>query len=103
MAAVLGRAGYEVATAPNGQEALALLREGPFPDLIVLDMLMPVLDGWRFLEKLHRQRPRLAVPVVLATGSNLTPEWAQDHACQGFLKKPIEADELLAEVRRCLP
>jgi CheY-like chemotaxis protein len=102
LAVVLSRAGYEVALAANGEEALGLLRAGPAFDLILLDMLMPVLDGWRFLERLAREGTRGRAPIVLATGSNLTLEWARDHGCQGFLKKPIDSGPLLDEVRRCL-
>jgi CheY-like chemotaxis protein len=102
LATILGRAGYEVALAANGQVALDLLRAGPPVDLILLDMLMPVLDGWHFLERLRRQGPRPLPPIVIATGTNLTLEWARDHGCQGFVKKPIETDGLLEEVKRCL-
>ena len=102
LAVVLGRAGYEVALAAGGQEALDLLRAGPAVDLILLDMLMPVLDGWRFLERLKREGPGPLPPLVITTGTNLTLEWARDHGCQGFLKKPIDSEPLLAEVRRCL-
>ena len=49
LAGVLRRAGYRVLPAANGEEALQLLRAGPPPDLILLDMLMPFLDGWHFL------------------------------------------------------
>jgi CheY-like chemotaxis protein len=102
LAVVLGGAGYEVALAANGQEALDLLRAGPAFDLILLDMLMPVLDGWRFPARLVREGTRARAPIVVATGANLTLEWARDHGCQGFLKKPINSEPLLAEVRRCL-
>src|SRR4029079_4599115 len=80
----------------------ALLQGTPRPDLILLDMLMPVLDGWRFLERLRATPPQPRVPVIVLTGTILTREWARDNGCQGFLHKPVETDELLAEVRRGL-
>jgi two-component system response regulator MtrA len=99
-ALALRRAGYEVATAADGEKALALLRAGPTPDLMVLDMLMPVLDGWHLLERLRREGP--AIAVLVATSTNLTAEWAADHGCRGFLRKPFDGEALVAEVRRCL-
>ena len=102
LAVVLQRAGCEVTLAADGREALDLLRSGPPPQLILLDMLMPVLDGWHFLERLKRQGPRPLPPIVITTGANLTLEWALDHGCQGFVRKPIETGALLGEVRRCL-
>jgi CheY-like chemotaxis protein len=100
LAAVLRPAGYEVILASNGQEALNVLATGPAPDLILLDMLLPVLDGWQFLNLTRSQgRPP---PIIVTTGTILTPEWARDYGCQGFLRKPIDADALLEEVRRCL-
>jgi CheY-like chemotaxis protein len=99
-AAILRKAGYYVALAANGQEALDLLRSHPRPDLVLLDMLMPVLDGWQFLRRLEREGP--PVPVLITTATILTPEWAQSKGCRGFLRKPFEGDALLAEVRRCL-
>jgi CheY-like chemotaxis protein len=102
LAAVLRRHGYAVALAANGQEALDYLAGNPAPNLILLDMLMPVLDGWRFLEQLKQSGRLGAAPIVVTTGTVLTREWARDHGCAGFVKKPIDADPLLEEIRRCL-
>jgi CheY-like chemotaxis protein len=102
LAAVLREEGFAVVTAANGREALDWLREDPPPDLILLDMLLPVLDGWRFLELL-KEGPA-SVPVIVTTEvANLSPEWAAAHGCAGFLHKPLDVGMLLAEVRRCLP
>jgi CheY-like chemotaxis protein len=102
LATLLRRRGYTVTPASDGRRALDLLRAGPVPDLILLDMLMPVLDGWHFLQQVKGE-PRLAqVPVVVVTGTILTPDWARDHGCAGFARKPVEPEELLAEIRRVL-
>jgi len=98
---VLRHAGYHVLPAANGEEALRLLRAGPAPDLIMLDMLMPVLDGWHFLDRLQWEPAQPPVVVTTATAV-LGREWAEDHGCAGFVRKPVEAGELLEEVRRCL-
>ena len=98
VAIVLRRAGYEVVLTANGEEALNHLRTGLWPALILLDMLMPVLDGWHFLERLPQPRPR----ILIMTGTILTREWAEDNGCCGFIRKPIEPKALLEEVRRCL-
>jgi CheY-like chemotaxis protein len=64
-------------------------------------MLMPVLDGWHFLERLRQEDAR--PPVVVTTAASiLGRDWAEAHGCAGFVRKPVEAEELLEEVRRCL-
>jgi two-component system response regulator MprA len=99
---VLRHAGYAVTLAANGQEALSALRGGVRPDLILLDMLVPVVDGWRFLEQRRRQPALLAIPVVILTGLGVaSPEWATALGAAGLLRKPVETEELLREVRRC--
>jgi CheY-like chemotaxis protein len=102
VASVLQSHGYQVVLAANGQEALDYLRRGMRPDLILLDMLMPVLDGWHFLAQLKRQVPQRPIPIMIVTASILTRQWAQDQGCCGFIKKPLDVHDLLAEVRRCL-
>jgi|SRR5579884_1829359 len=100
LAIVLRREGYEVALATNGAEALAILGSLR-PDLILLDMLMPILDGWQVLQQVQaRHFP--PVPIILVTATGLTRQWAEDHGCCGFVAKPIIPAELLKEVRRCL-
>jgi two-component system response regulator MprA len=102
LAVVLRRAGYAVVPAANGQEALAALRGGLRPDLILLDMLLPTVDGWRFLDQRRREPALAAIPVVILTGLGVAgPEWASSLGAAGLLRKPVETDELLREVRRC--
>jgi CheY-like chemotaxis protein len=102
LSSLLQHEGYEDAVAANGQEALDTLRGGLRPDIILLDMLMPVLDGWHFLERYRRDPLGTGIPIIVATAAPLTLEWARDHGCVGFLRKPIDIGRLLAEIRRCL-
>lgn len=62
--------GYEVATASNGGEALAALASGPLPTVIVSDLHMPVMDGWKFLSALHANPGLSAIPVVVLTAAD---------------------------------
>jgi len=99
---ILADAGHAVVLAEDGRRALELLRTGSAPDLILLDMLMPVLDGWHFLQQLKGQPHLKAVPIIIVTGTILTTEWAQAHGCAGFVPKPVDPAMLLEEIRRCL-
>jgi CheY-like chemotaxis protein len=100
--AILAVEGYDAVVAADGAQALDYLRAHPPPDLIVLDMLLPVLDGWRFLEDVRRAERYRHVPILVVTSTILTREWARDNGCAGLLRKPVRGDELLAEVRHCL-
>jgi CheY-like chemotaxis protein len=99
---VLRRVGYHVVTRADGRAALDYLRDGPRPDLILLDMLLPVMDGWNLLKELQSGSQPLDVPILITTGAYLTPEWARANGCQGFICKPIDLADLLAEIKKCL-
>jgi CheY-like chemotaxis protein len=100
-AVVLFRHGYHALTASDGRQAWDILNGVAVPDLILLDMLLPVVDGWKLLDRLKVGRFK-SMPVIIITGTILTPEWATEHGACGFLKKPVAEAELLAVVRRCL-
>jgi len=100
LSVVLRRHGYRIAMAADGGEALAYL-QGARPDLILLDMLMPGVDGWQFLEEMRRLPLLSSVPVIITTGSIITRAWALDHGATGFLKKPFDEEDLLNEIQRC--
>jgi two-component system OmpR family response regulator/two-component system alkaline phosphatase synthesis response regulator PhoP len=97
----LEREGYEVVLAREGSEALRLLGERGEPDLMLLDLKMPGLDGWGVMEALARHPSWLGIPVVVLTSS-----WEVSVAdvlalgADGMLLKPVMPDELLATVER---
>jgi len=101
MRAILAREGYTVALAGNGREALDYLAGNLRTALILLDMLMPVMDGWQVLEFLRKDSRLAGIPVILMSVGITTREWALAHGCTGYICKPIDVDELLREVRRC--
>ncbi|MCI0570764.1 MAG: response regulator [Myxococcaceae bacterium] len=85
-----------VSQAVNGREGLARL-EQELPDLILLDMRMPVMDGWRFAEELHRRYDD-QVPVVVCTAANDAERRAREVGAVGVLAKPFELEGLLRQV-----
>src|SRR5262245_31213186 len=88
--------GFEVTSAANGQEALDVL-ESHDPELILLDMKMPVMDGWEFCRAVEgRARPPI---VVLTAAPDPACRAAEAHA-DGWLGKPFEYEDLEATVRR---
>jgi len=93
--------GYIVACSTNGEEALRYLRSGHRPRLILLDLMMPVLDGWQFLDA-RRSDPLLSsIPVVVvsATAANFQGRGPQDQPeVNAVLSKPVALDRLLSFV-----
>jgi CheY-like chemotaxis protein len=103
IADILGDAGYEVQAAANGRAALDLLKSSCVPALILLDLMMPELDGWGFMAALERELPQLAgVPVVIFSAHGEAGLAATSLEVAGFVKKPIRLEELLAAVERCI-
>ena len=91
--------GYEVLRAAHGAEALGALRAGSRAHLILLDLMMPVMDGWKFREE-QRKDPSLAtIPVVVISATGKDDKVSTLGAAQ-FLKKPIHLEQLLDAVER---
>jgi len=97
---LLEEVGYRVSFARNGREALEALAAGTEPDLIVLDLRMPVMDGWEF-RTLQRKDPRLGAIPVLAISADSSPKAAAISA-EAYLGKPFGAREILSTIARLL-
>lgn len=97
VAEILHDEGYVVRKAGNGLEGLAAL-EQQLPALILLDMRMPVLDGWGFVRALRERG--LEVPLVVMTAAQDTRRWAHEVGATGFLAKPFDLMDLLDVVEQ---
>jgi CheY-like chemotaxis protein len=89
--------GYAVETARDGREALDKLARMEPPQLVLLDLKMPVMDGWQFLSERSRDAASIKVPIVLLSGLPFIPNAP---GVSDFLSKPINPSRLLACVRR---
>ncbi len=95
---VLSDEGYEVEAAPNGAVALDFAREYP-PDVILLDMWMPVMDGWQFAES-YRQLPGPHAPIIVLTAAVDAAARAQQINADAYIGKPFDLQHLLELVAR---
>lgn len=93
IAEVLRDHGYDVLAAANGEQALMTLNDEPPPDLVLLDLMMPVMSGWEVLEQLQENVQLSEIPVVVV--SAMTAPGMCEH-----LPKPIDLDCLLNTVNR---
>jgi len=98
MAQFLVLEGFNPKTVSNGREALDYLRQGPRPAVILLDLMMPVMDGWEFRRQQQRDPKAAKVPVIVL--SALDPTRVGDLGEAAFMKKPLDFDRLLELVRR---
>ena len=93
--------GYEVRLAKNGQEALSsLLGNEPRPSLILLDLMMPVMDGREFCAARHSHPEILSIPVVLMSADTNLGESGAALGATACLRKPLDIDQLLSTVER---
>jgi CheY-like chemotaxis protein len=104
LASTLADCGYLVDLAENGAQALEVLRApGRLPRVILLDLMMPVMDGIQF-RKVQLSEPALAqVPVVVLSGKGQIASSAAELGIDAFCEKPIHLDELLAVLARFAP
>ena len=100
LAIILGSQGYEVLTAADGREALDLLHDGALPQVILLDLMMPVMNGWTFREEMQRDAVLAPIPVLVMTGDGEIADKTVRLSAAGFLRKPIGLNDLLDTVAR---
>jgi CheY-like chemotaxis protein len=97
MAQLLTLEGFDAAAVANGREALEYLHNADKPELILLDLMMPVMDGWEF--RRHQQADPELAPVPVIVLSALDQSRAAKVDATAFLKKPLDFDRLLDLVR----
>jgi len=99
IAIVLREAGYDAQTESNGADALDRIRQGT-PCLILLDLMMPGMNGWQFRAEQMRDAALASIPTIVMTGFPAAAENASSLGAAVCLKKPIDLDKLLDTVGR---
>jgi CheY-like chemotaxis protein len=89
--------GYEVLTAINGAEAFKVLSDSPMPCLILLDLMMPVMDGWTFAQKIENDPSLADIPIVLVTAYSEKAKSVK--RALRIIPKPINFDDLISTVK----
>ena len=97
---VLEDEGYDVVLAANGLEALKELRRGDRPCLILLDLMMPVMNGWEFRREQLEDSTLAEIPTILITAHTRADENTTELKASGFLRKPAAPNALLETVGR---
>ena len=99
----LSFSGYDVIEATNGKEAIDAAQARQ-PDIIIMDLSLPVMDGWEATRRLKADEKTRRIPVVALTGHALAghSKGARDAGCDSFLAKPCLPDQLVAEIKRML-
>jgi two-component system, chemotaxis family, chemotaxis protein CheY len=95
VAEILMSEGHEVISAENGAEALT---KADGESLVLLDMRMPVLDGWGFAREFRAAGKR--APIVVMTAAENARRWAEEIGADGYLSKPFEIDALIEAVEK---
>ncbi len=97
LVSVLSDDGYEALSAANGSEALDVLERWP-ADVIVLDLMMPVMDGWTFAARMREKK--LRIPIVVLSAATDVKRHAQRLGVADVIAKPFDIDTLLPRIAR---
>ena len=98
---ILAGEGFEVLAARHGEEALAHFSSGP-PDLVLLDLMMPVMDGWEFASRMRKNPDWADVPILVLSADRNVGVKAKEIGAIGYLPKPFELSALLDLVNHWL-
>jgi CheY-like chemotaxis protein len=103
LAELLRSRGYAVSTAGNGSEALDALSGGDLPRVILLDLMMPVMNGWDFRTRMLQDAQLSRIPVVLLSGASDVQQHAAALHAADFVTKPIKLERLYATLACYVP
>jgi twitching motility two-component system response regulator PilH len=97
---VLGKGGYEVVSAENGDEAI-LKAKSEMPDLILMDVIMPGINGYQATRTITKDEATKHIPVLMITSKDMETDriWGMRQGATAFLSKPIEPAALLAKIK----
>ena len=102
---VLESEGFEVRAGRDGREALEILRAGFRPRLILLDLMMPVMNGWEFRAEMKRDPQLASIPVVFVSARSSAADVRRglDAGAADYFTKPVDMDTLIGRIRELLP
>ncbi len=102
--AILAKAGYNTRSMLSARSALDVLQQGEHPDLILLDIIMPEMDGYEFLQHLRRDSSTESTPVVMLTalGNSNDVIKSLKQGASDYCVKPVNPDDIINTVKRCL-
>lgn len=98
---LLRKSGFEVSAAENGEEGVAKAKQDK-PDLILMDVVMPGLNGFQATRMLSKEEDTKSIPVIMCTTKNQETDrvWAMRQGATDYIVKPVAADELLAMIAK---
>jgi two-component system cell cycle response regulator DivK len=100
----LRRHGFEVAVAPDGAQGIEAVRRDR-PDLVLMDLSLPVLDGWEAIRRLKQAPETSSIPIIALSAHAMTGDRERAFAsgCDEYETKPVELERLLAKIRALVP
>ena len=103
LTAMLEKHGHQVLKAENGADGVALARQEK-PDAVLMDIVMPVLNGFQATRQLSKDPETSAIPVLVVTTKDQETDriWAKRQGARGFVTKPVEEDDLIAKLKEVL-
>ena len=95
--------GFEIATAPDGKSALDRITD-EMPDLILLDIMMPAMNGYQVCRELKENPDTNAIPILMLTAKSQESDkfWGNEAGADAYMTKPFDMDELIGEIRGLL-
>jgi len=103
LATTLQGAGHQTITANDGEEGLSVAKS-ELPDLILMDVVMPGLNGFQATRKIHKNTSTKDIPIIIVTtkDQDTDKEWGMRQGAKAYLVKPVNTDELLSKVNELL-
>jgi len=104
MVSLLEQDGWEVLAAGDGDEALEIVRGGQIPDVVVMDVVMPRMNGYQLVRQLREYPQTKQVPVLMCSskGETFDKHWGLKQGADAYIVKPFEPQDLLGTVRHLL-
>ena len=101
---LLEKAGHRVSSAPNAEEGIPMVQR-EHPDLVIMDVIMPGMNGFQATRQLSRDAATSAIPILIVTTKSMETDrvWGMRQGAKDFLTKPVSEKDLLARINSLLP